>query len=62
MTTAPTRPAGPTSAATRRAVALVAERRPRADELGGQLAALTDEPDTFAVALREGLVALADDE
>jgi 3-methyladenine DNA glycosylase AlkD len=50
------------SAATQRAVALVADRRPQAEELGRQLSELTDEPEAFAVALRDGLIRLADDE
>jgi 3-methyladenine DNA glycosylase AlkD len=67
---APTGPAGTgragagraASPTTQRAVALVAERRPQAEDLGRQLSELTDEPDAFAAALRDGLVRLADDE
>ena len=62
MTAAPTRPAGSASRTTQRAVALVAERRPLAEELGRELAPLTDEPDAFAATLRDGLVNLADDD
>src|SRR2546426_5594090 len=62
MTAAPTRPAGSASPTTQRAVALVAERRPLAEELGRELAPLTDEPDAFAATLRDGLVNLADDD
>jgi 3-methyladenine DNA glycosylase AlkD len=62
MTAATTRLAGSVSPTTQRATALVAERRPQAEELGRQLGALTDEPDAFADALRDGLVRLADDE
>jgi 3-methyladenine DNA glycosylase AlkD len=62
MTAATTRLAGSVSPTTQRATALVAERRPQAEELGRQLGALTDEPDAFANALRDGLVRLADDE
>jgi 3-methyladenine DNA glycosylase AlkD len=62
MTTTTTRATGSASPTTQRAVAFVAERRPEADELGRQLADLTDEPDAFAAALRDALVRLADDE
>jgi len=62
MTTAPSRPASRASPTTQRAVALVAERRPKAEDLGRELADLTDEPDAFAEALREGLVRLSDEE
>jgi 3-methyladenine DNA glycosylase AlkD len=43
-------------------VVLVAARRPQAEELGRELSELTDEPEAFAAALRDGLVRLADDE
>jgi 3-methyladenine DNA glycosylase AlkD len=62
MTAAPTRSAGSASPTTQRAVALVAERRPLAEELGRQLEPLIDEPDAFAATLRDGLVNLADDD
>lgn len=54
--------AGSASPTTQRAVAFVAERRPQAEDLGRQLSELTDEPDAFAAALRDGLIRLADDE
>jgi 3-methyladenine DNA glycosylase AlkD len=53
-------PAAPSSAATARAVALVAERRGPAEALGRSLAELTNDPDTFAAAIRRGLTELAD--
>ena len=51
-----------TSPITARAVALVADRRPDAEDLGRRLAEETADPDRFAVALRSGLVGLADPE
>jgi 3-methyladenine DNA glycosylase AlkD len=51
-----------TSAVSERAAALVAERRERSEEIGRDLAELTDEPEAFATALREGLTSLADPE
>lgn len=54
--------ARPTSAATQRAVAIVAERKPQAESLGRELADLTGDPEAFADALRTGLQALADPE
>jgi 3-methyladenine DNA glycosylase AlkD len=50
----------PASAATERAVAFVAENKPRAETLGRNLAELTGDPEAFAEALRTGLRALAD--
>jgi 3-methyladenine DNA glycosylase AlkD len=54
--------AAPTSAATRRAVALVAERREPAETLGRSLAELLNDPDAFIEALRGGLAKLSDPE
>lgn len=51
-----------TSPITARAVAFVADRRPAAEALGRSLADLTPDPDAFAVALRHGLLSLADPE
>lgn len=45
---------------TTRAVALVAERKPRAEALGRRLADLVADPDAFALALSEGFAELAD--
>ena len=50
------------SETTARAVALVAERRAPAEELGRSLAELSNDPDAFAAALRRGLVELSDPE
>jgi 3-methyladenine DNA glycosylase AlkD len=50
----------PTSAATDHAVAFVAEKKPRAETLGGELADLTGDPQGFAEALRAGLRGLGD--
>jgi len=50
------------SAATARAVALVAERRPLAEALGRSLVENIDDPDAFAARLTEGFRALADPE
>jgi 3-methyladenine DNA glycosylase AlkD len=50
------------SAATARAEAFVADRRPRADALGTRLADEIQDPGAFATALRSGLEALADPE
>jgi 3-methyladenine DNA glycosylase AlkD len=50
----------PANATTKRAVAFVAENRPRAEALGRDLAELTGDPEEFAKALRDGLRALAD--
>ena len=52
----------PASAATERAVAFVAEKKPHAEALGRSLAELTGDPDAFAAALRTGLGELADPE
>ena len=52
----------PASAATERAVAFVAVRRPSAEALGRELAGLTHEPDRFGARLRAGLASLADPE
>jgi 3-methyladenine DNA glycosylase AlkD len=54
--------APPASAATARAIAFVAERKPAAEALGGSLADHVQDPDAFAAALRDGLAALADPE
>jgi 3-methyladenine DNA glycosylase AlkD len=54
--------ATPTSATTARAVALVAERRDPAEQLGASLAEHLNDPDSFAAALRRGLTDLADPE
>jgi 3-methyladenine DNA glycosylase AlkD len=54
--------ARPTSAATARAVAFVAEHKPAAEALGASLAEHVQDPDAFAAALRDGLAALADPE
>jgi 3-methyladenine DNA glycosylase AlkD len=51
-----------TSETTARAVALVAARREPAERLGQSLAALVNDPDEFALALRRGLMDLADPE
>lgn len=58
MSAAPT--AAPTSPATARAVALVAERRGPAEALGRSLAEHLHDPDGFVAALRRGFVELAD--
>jgi 3-methyladenine DNA glycosylase AlkD len=50
------------SETTARAVARVAERREPAERLGESLAALINDPDAFAIALRRGLSGLADPE
>jgi 3-methyladenine DNA glycosylase AlkD len=57
-------PSSPTSrsAVTERAVAFVAERKPRAEALGGALADHIGDPDGFATALRAAFVELADPE
>jgi 3-methyladenine DNA glycosylase AlkD len=55
--TAPTQ-----SEVTARAVAFVAERRDPAEALGTSLADLSNDPDAFAAALRQGLADLADPE
>ena len=60
--TAVTDAARPTSAATARAVAFVAERKPGAEALGASLADHVQDPDAFAAALRDGLAGLADPE
>jgi 3-methyladenine DNA glycosylase AlkD len=52
----------PTSAATARAVAFVADRKPAAEALGTSLADDIHDPDALADALRTGLAALADPE
>ena len=51
-----------TSPITARAVELVADRRPAAEDLGRRLAEETGDPDGFADVLRAGLAALADPE
>ncbi len=51
-----------TSPITARAVELVADRRPAAEDLGRRLAEETGDPDGFADVLRAGLTALADPE
>jgi 3-methyladenine DNA glycosylase AlkD len=48
------------SAATARAVALVAARKPVAEDLGRRLAELVGEPDAFTATLTEGFARLAD--
>jgi 3-methyladenine DNA glycosylase AlkD len=48
------------SAVTERATALVADRRPAAEAIGRELAALIDEPDTFAERFATGFRELAD--
>ncbi len=53
--------AGP-SAVTERAAALVADRRPTAEEVGRELAGLVDDPDVFTERLCAGFSALADTE
>jgi 3-methyladenine DNA glycosylase AlkD len=58
----PTGAERPTSVATERAVALVAARRPAAEQLGRALAGLTGDPDRFAARLHAGLASLADPE
>jgi 3-methyladenine DNA glycosylase AlkD len=50
----------PVSAATRRAVAFVADRRGPAEHLGETLADWVNDPDAFVPRLREGLAGLAD--
>jgi 3-methyladenine DNA glycosylase AlkD len=50
------------SAATAHAVAFVAEKKPRAEAIGRELADLTGDPEAFAQALRSGLGELADPE
>ena len=45
---------------TQRATALVADRRPSAERLGADLAALSEDPDAFAEALARGFRDLAD--
>ena len=47
---------------TQRAIDLVAERRPVAEELGRDLAGFVQDPDTFAIRLALGLQGLADPE
>jgi len=54
--------AAPPGAATARAVAFVADRKPGAEALGSSLADHLQDPDAFAAALREGLASLADPE
>jgi len=54
--------AQPAGAATARAVAFVAERKPAAEALGARLAEHVQDPDAFVAALRDGLAALADPE
>jgi 3-methyladenine DNA glycosylase AlkD len=54
--------ARPQSAATARAVAFVAERKPAAESLGAALGDHIHDPDAFATALRTGLTGLADPE
>jgi 3-methyladenine DNA glycosylase AlkD len=54
--------ARPTSAATARAVAFVADHKAAAEALGTDLADHIQDPDAFAGALRKGLAALADPE
>jgi 3-methyladenine DNA glycosylase AlkD len=60
MTAAPA--ATPTSAATARAVALVAERRAPAEALGRALAESINDPDAFVTTIRRGFIDLADPE
>jgi 3-methyladenine DNA glycosylase AlkD len=50
----------PTSATTARAVAFVADRRTPAEALGVGLSDWTNDPDAFAIRLRDGLSRLAD--
>jgi 3-methyladenine DNA glycosylase AlkD len=57
--TAARQEAGP-SEVTARAVALVAERKPRAEALGRELAPLVGDPDAFAALLTSGFAELAD--
>lgn len=52
----------PTSPVTARAAALVAERRPVAEELGRGLAERLADPEAFAAALRRAMVELGDPE
>jgi 3-methyladenine DNA glycosylase AlkD len=52
----------PASAATTRAVAFVAERKPLAERLGADLADRVHDPDAFAVAVRSAFERLADPE
>lgn len=52
----------PASAATAHAVAFVAEKKPRAEEIGRELADLTGDPEDFARTLRSGMQELADPE
>jgi 3-methyladenine DNA glycosylase AlkD len=52
----------PASAATARAVAFVAERKPLAERIGADLADHVHDPDAFAGALRGGFERLADPE
>lgn len=52
----------PASAATARAVAFVAERKPLAERIGADLADQVHDPDAFAGALRGGFERLADPE
>ena len=59
---APVAPGLARSEATARAVALVAERKPRAEALGRRLADLVIDPDAFAAALGRGFAELADPE
>ena len=47
---------------TQRAIALVADRRPSAERLGADLAALIEDPDAFANTLAQGFRDLADPE
>ncbi|MEO8228195.1 MAG: DNA alkylation repair protein [Chloroflexota bacterium] len=58
----PTESTGARSETTTRVVALVAERKPRAEALGQGLADLVTDPDAFAAALSEGFAELADPE
>jgi 3-methyladenine DNA glycosylase AlkD len=50
------------SAITERATALVADRRPNAERIGTDLAALIEDPEAFTTALADGFRALADPE
>jgi 3-methyladenine DNA glycosylase AlkD len=59
-TATPAATAVATSATTARAVALVAERRAPAEELGRSLGELVNDPDVFVAALRRGFDQLAD--
>ena len=55
-------PPAPASAATARATALVAERKPGAVALGRRAGDLVHEPDALAAVIRDGLPSLADPE